>query len=641
MCGVIGAFDLPEAAGRMAAGLDRLAHRGPDGQGQVEYDLGGRPLRLGHRRLSLVDLSAAANQPFEKDGLILVFNGEIYNHADLRRELQAVGVAFRTASDTEVLLEAWRRWGPDSLRRLRGMFAFAVADQRRGELFLARDPFGMKPLFFAEEPTGGLAFASELKALRVLLPRLRDIDEGALVASLLYQWVPEGRCILRGAKKLPPGCWLRAVPDRPAEIRRYWSAAELLSPARPAPTADEIADTLEESVRLHLVADAPVGCLLSGGLDSSLITASAARRPGGVDAFTIAFRAADMRFEAMPDDLRYARLLADRTPGVRLQVIELAPDVAALLPAMADSLDEPLGDPAALNVRLICDAARGRGIKALLTGMGADEMFAGYRRHQAMQAGAIYRRLPSALRGLIKRAADALPAAGAERGYRLIRWAQRFLEFADLPEEEAYRRSYSYYSPQELDALTRRTRTAAIDSLLEEHRALFAAGPSDDAVNRLCFTDLHMFLPGLNLAYTDRAGMAASTELRAPFVDLEVARIAFALPGTAKIAGGQAKLALKRAAERRLPHEIVYRPKAAFGAPLRAWMRRDLAGMVDDLLPQGRLVGDGWLDGPAVRRMIDDDRAGQRDHALRLWHLISLELWLRGAAAAAPETERP
>jgi asparagine synthase (glutamine-hydrolysing) len=591
-------------------------------------------MQLGHRRLSMVDLSDAASQPFEKDGLILAFNGEIYNHADLRRELRASGAAFRTTSDTEVLLEAWRRWGPGCLPRLRGMFAFAVADARRGELFLARDPFGMKPLFIALEPGGGLAFASELKALRILLPRLREIDDAALVASLLYQWVPESRCILKGAEKLPPGCWLRIAPGQPAEMRRYWSSAELLSTGRPAPTADEIADVLEESVRLHLIADAPIGCLLSGGLDSSLITALAARRPGGVDAFTIAFRAEDRRFEAMPDDLRYARLLAERTPGVRLQTISLAPDVAALLPAMVESLDEPLGDPAALNVKLICDAARERGVKALLTGMGADEIFAGYRRHQAMRAGAVYRRLPAALRGLAKRAANALPAAGADRGYRLIRWGQRFLEFADLPEEEAYRRSYSYYSPQELDALTRRARTAAIDGLLDEHRALFAAGPPGDAVNRLCFVDLHMFLPGLNLAYSDRAGMAASTELRAPFVDLEVARVAFALPGAAKIVGGQAKLALKRAAERWLPREIIYRPKAAFGAPLRAWMRRDLAGMVDDLLPRGRLVGDGWLDGPAVQRMIDEDRAGRRDHALRLWHLISLEIWLRGAARA-------
>lgn len=632
MCGIIGSFDRPDLAPRMAEALNRLAHRGPDARGLIQLDVDGSPVVLGHRRLSIIDPTGPSDQPFEKDGLVLVYNGEIYNHDDLRRQLEALGASFATRSDTEVLLEAWRHWGADCLLRLRGMFAFALLDRRSGELVLARDPFGIKPLFIARPPGGGLAFASELKALRVLLPD-GGIDETALTASLLYLWVPENRCILRGVEKLPAGHWLRIAPGRPAEVHRYWSAADdLVATHRPVPTLDELREVLADSVRRHMVADVPVGSLLSGGLDSSLITVLAAEMAGSIDAYTIAFRAEDQRFEAMPDDLRYARLLADRHPGIRLHVIELAPNVASLLPSMVDTLDEPIGDPAAINVRLICAAARDRGIKVLLSGMGADELFAGYRRHQAMRVAAAYRRLPAPLTGLIGRAVRALPVAGAGRGHRTIRWGQRFLEFAGLPEEDAYRRSYSYYDPEDLNALTRGVRGGAVAALLDDHRALFAAGPADDAVNRLCFTDLHMFLPGLNLTYSDRASMAASVEIRVPFVDLPVARAAFALPGRAKIAGRQTKAVLKKAAERWLPHEIIYRPKAAFGAPLRAWIRRDLAEMVDDTLPSGRLVRDGWIDGPTVRRMIDEDRAGRRDHALRLWHLMTLELWMRGVA---------
>lgn len=620
----------------MDAALQRLAHRGPDAGALLRTEAGGRPVILGHRRLSIIDPTDAANQPFEKDGLVLVFNGEIYNHTDLRRELELAGVRFRTCSDTEVLLETWRHWGSDGLLRLRGMFAFALLDRWTGELVLARDPFGIKPLFLARRPGGGLAFASELKALRTLLPDL-GIDAAAVTASLLYLWVPESHCALSGAEKLAPGHWLRIAPGQPAEIRQYWSAAnDLVATRRPAPDLNALRTVLEESVRRHLIADVPVGSLLSGGLDSSLITVLAAQLTGGIDAYTIAFRTEDQRFEAMPDDLRYARMLANRHPEIRLHVIELAPDVASLLPSMVDTLDEPIGDPAAINVRLICAAARADGISVLLSGMGADELFAGYRRHQAMRVAAVYRQAPAPLRSLIQRVVSTLPVAGAEGGHRTIRWAQRFLEFAGLPEEEAYRRSYSYYAPDELDVLTRGARHDAIAALTAEHRALFEAGPADDAVNGLCFTDLHMFLPGLNLAYSDRASMAASVELRVPFVDLEVARAAFSLPGRGKIAGRHAKAVLKRAAERWLPREIIYRPKAAFGAPLRAWIRRDLAGMVDDLLPGGRLVGDGWLDGAIVRRMVDEDRAGRRDHGLRLWHLMTLELWIRGMTEAHP-----
>ncbi|MFM2042051.1 MAG: hypothetical protein RLY86_627 [Pseudomonadota bacterium] len=640
MCGIIGAYGLADAARRLGPCLDLIRHRGPDGAGLRSFDAAGAAVTLGHRRLAIVDLSDAAGQPFEKDGLVLCFNGEIYNHAALREELGRAGISFQTRSDTEVLLESWRCWGAGALSRLRGMFAFALLDLRTGELVLARDPFGIKPLFLHRTADGAVIFASELKAIR---PMLADVavDPAAMVASLMYQWIPEDRCILAGVEKLPAGHVMRLGPGAAPMLSRYWDPVGDLAPgSAPTPGPDELRTILEEAVRCHLVADVPMASLLSGGLDSSLITAVAARTLGGIDAFTIGFRSRDQQFETMPDDLVYARRLARLFP-IRLHEIELEPDVAALLPATVHMLDEPVGDPAAINLFLLCRAARDAGAKVLLSGMGADELFGGYRRHQAMMVARYWQGVPGPVRRIVHRAAMALPVADDRRGFRLTRWAQRFLTFADLPEEEAYRRSYTYYDPDALDRLTLSRHGAAIGALCDDHRRLFQAAPDASLPGRMCFTDVHMFLPGLNLTYSDRASMAASVELRVPFVDTHVAQAAFRLRPADRTTPRRTKIALKRAAEGILPRDFVHRPKASFGAPLRSWLRNELKEMVDDLLPRGRLVSDGWVDQAVVATLVADDRAGRRDNALRLWQLMTAELWLRSLSGAADWGVRP
>ncbi|MGH2814062.1 MAG: asparagine synthase (glutamine-hydrolyzing), partial [Actinomycetota bacterium] len=443
-------------------------------------------LRLGHRRLSIIDLSAAANQPFVKDELVVVFCGEIYTSRELRAELVAAGIGFRTDSDTEVLLEAWRRWGPASLRRLRGMFAFALFDNRQGTLTLARDPFGIKPLFWTARD-GGIAFASELKGLRPLLGDRPPIDHSAIVASLLYYWVPEDHCVYQGVEKLPAGSWLQVRPDGRCRLERYYDPrTELAAPSGRQVDVAELRRVLEDSVAAHLVADVPISTFLSGGLDSSLLTVLAARQNRDIDSYTISFRPEDRRLEAMPDDLTYARKLAGRH-GIRLHEVEIAPDVAELLPRMVHTLDEPIGDAAAINAYLICRAARDAGVKVLLSGMGADELFGGYRKHYACLMAARYRRLP---------------VAGRRRGYRGVRWAKRFVSFADLPEEAAFRRSYTHYDVGELQQLLDPELWPAVDQLVTEHAAIYNEGPAADHVNRMCYTDTRMFLAGLNLAYT-------------------------------------------------------------------------------------------------------------------------------------------
>lgn len=632
MCGIAGTYNDPIAEPEFRAMIGALAHRGPDAAGLARATAP-VPVWLGHRRLAIIDVSDAANQPFEKHGLALVYNGEIYNYVELRRELERCGAVFATRSDTEVLLEAWRQWGPAALARLRGMFAFALYDRGSGRLVLARDPFGIKPLFFAR--TGNrLAFASELKAL-VRLPGFRAaIDDAALAALLLYDWIPEDQSIYRGIEKLAPGTYATFDPDGSCQVRRYWDPVTA-SGAQPSEPEASLATALESSVRAHLVADVEIGAFLSGGLDSSLLVAMASRHNPAIRCYTIGFRAADKQLEAMPDDLRYARQLATQL-GLRLEEIEMTPDVARLLPSFVGVLDEPIGDAAALNVFAMCRAARASGIKVLLSGMGADEIFSGYRRHRACLLGTMYRRIPSLGRRAIETVVDRLPVASKTRGLVAARWAKRFVAIARHDEEAAYRRSYTYYDPEDLDRLLRGRASAHVAELCRRHaRTYWAAGRArgrDAQLERMCLTDLQMFLPALNLAYTDRASMAASVEVRVPFVDRDVVAAAFGLRGRERIRGRVQKVALKRIAERWLPHDLVHRPKSSFGLPLRAWTARDLRGELDATLPDGALVRQGYLDGAVIRRMIDHNASGRADHAQALWQLLAVEHWMRAQA---------
>jgi len=625
MCGIAGCYQQAEGQKLTDIMTDRIAHRGPDASGVWSHQDDRVSIQLGHRRLSIIDLSAAADQPLSKDGLTIVYNGELYNYKELRAELANRGVSFVTASDTEVVLEAWRCWGPASLPQFRGMFAFALADEKTGELFLARDPLGVKPLFYLRRGEGAL-FASELKALvSAVGPELR-IEPGALVASMLYYWVPEQFCAIEGVHKLPAGSWAGLRPDGRIQVEHYWQVAEVARDAAAGPAPD-LGRVIQESVAAHLVADVPVSSFLSGGLDSSIVTVLA-HRAQEIDAYTITFRPEDQRLEAMPDDAIYARKVAAQF-GVKLQEIEISPDIVDLLPRMVDALDEPIGDPAAINTLLMCEAARARGVKVILSGMGADELFGGYRKHLACVMASRYGRLPALPRAGVRFAVDRAPVSLGGRGLRYARWAKRFLTFAELPEEPRFRRSYTLYDPDDLAGLLSPDLRGQVDRVVDGHREIYTDNDLHDEVNRMCLADARLFLPGLNLSYTDRSSMAASVEVRVPFVDPVVARAAFAIPGRDKIRNRQGKVALKRAAEKWLPREIVYRPKASFSAPLRAWVRNDLQEVINDVLVRGELAGAGMIRAGALQRLIQDERAGRQDNAKQVWQLLTMELWYR------------
>jgi asparagine synthase (glutamine-hydrolysing) len=632
MCGVAGAFCQPDGEQLVRTMVERISHRGPDAVGLREAAVGESRLHLGHLRLSIIDLSAESDQPFVKDGLWLSYNGELYNYRELRATLQSSGVRFITSSDTEVVLEALRMWGVDALRRFRGMFAFALFDERQGTLLLARDPLGIKPLYVM--PRGdGVVFASELKAIVSALGTELTVNPQALVASTLFYFVPEEVTSLDGVFKLPAGSWARWERSGSSGPHRYWDSVQEARRAAELPPAD-LAHVLEESVTAHLVADVPVASFLSGGLDSSLVTAMAARREPSIEAYTITFRPEDQRLEAMPDDAVYARKMAAHL-GITLHEIEISPDVVEMLPRIVDVLDEPIGDPAAINTVLMCQAARDAGVKVLLSGMGADELFGGYRKHLACLLSARYQGLvPRTVRSrLVAPSVDRLPVAARGRGLRYSRWAKRFLSFAELPEEAAFRRSYTLYDHDEMVALLDPMLSASVDAVLDAHRSLYSRGNLSDHVNRMCLTDAQLFLPALNLAYTDRSSMAASTEVRVPFVDPLVFRAAFTIPGSRKIRGLTQKVPLREVAQEWLPSDVLERPKASFGAPLRAWITNDLGPLIDDVLLDGDLVSSGFLRPAALRPMVADQRSGRRDQSKQLWQLLSMELWYRNVRA--------
>jgi asparagine synthase (glutamine-hydrolysing) len=516
------------------------------------------------------------------------------------------------------------------------MFALAIHDAATGTLTLARDPLGIKPLYVYARGDGAV-FASELKAILAALGGELAVDPGGMAASILYYWLPPGFDAVCGVTQLPAGTWREYHRDGSMAEREYWSASDVATRAAAGPALD-LRTTITSAVQAHLVSDVPVGSFLSGGLDSSVITALAHRQDPALEAYTIAFRAEDHRLEAMPDDARYARLLA-RHLGIRLHEIELSPNVVDLLPRMVDVLDEPIGDPAAINTLLMCEAARTAGVKVVLSGMGADELFGGYRKHLACLLAARYRRLPDGLRkGVVTPAVNHLPVAVRGRGLRTFRWAQRFVSFAALPEEQAFRRSYTLYDPAQLDALLDPDLIDCVDRVLEEHRAVYEDNELEDHVARMCLADTRMFMPGLNLTYTDRASMAASTEVRVPFVDPQVFAAAFSQPASARIRGRTQKAALREAARGWLPDQVIDRPKGSFGAPLRAWVTNDLHELIDDVLVRGEMVTSGLLRQPTLRTMVADQRSGRRDLSKQLWQLLTLELWYRHVHAAGVRT---
>ncbi len=651
MCGIVGyqgSFD-PTL---LRAMTDAVAHRGPDGQGGVVLATDTAVVTaLGHRRLSIIDLSNAGAQPMcaapdvgsgMLAGLTLVFNGEIYNFRELRSELARDGHDFVSRSDTEVLLHLYERDGLAMMERLNGIFAFAIHDDRpsgrpagveRGSLVLARDPMGVKPLYFAETSQRFL-FASEIKALLEDPNLSRDIDPVALHNTLAYLWSPAPNTMLRAVRKLEPGSALIVTNGA---IVRKWAFYELpydgvTSTRSEDALAEELAERLQVAVERQLVADVPVGAFLSGGLDSSAIVAMMRKtlQTEEITAFSIGFRdTGDV--EGNPNDLPYARRVAKHL-DVSLVEVEIEPSAINRLPELVALLDEPQADPAPINALLIAERARGMGIPVLLSGAGGDDLFTGYRRHWALDFERRWSWLPQAARAGIQRGATRVGASGgAQSSPSVRRFAKMFAHAGDEPD----RRLVSYfmwsaehvrralYTPEFGECVS------SVDTAAPLLASLARIPNEHDPIQRMLYLEARHFLADHNLNYTDRAGMAVGVEVRVPLLDLDLVRFATRIPTRYKQKGTVGKAIFKKAMGPYLPSEVIYRPKSGFGVPLRRWLRDELRPMVDDTLNESSLRRRGIFEPTAVRRLIQLDAEGRLDGSYTIFALMCIELWFR------------
>jgi asparagine synthase (glutamine-hydrolysing) len=628
MCGITGLIDTRGTRAVDRAVLARMNdsqwHRGPD-EGSVHIEPG---LGFGHRRLSIIDLATGQQPLHSADGsVVIVFNGEIYNYQELMAELQALGFEFRTRSDTEVIVNAWRAWGEASVERLRGMFAYVLWDRRQHTLFMARDRLGVKPLYYALSD-GWLAFGSELKSVLAYRNQgagiSRDIDPLAVEEYFALGYVPEPRTIFKQMLKLEPGhlmCWRRGEP-MPAP-RRYWDVRFTLdNPISLDDACDELRARLAESVRLRMISEVPLGAFLSGGVDSSAVVATMAGLSSTpVRTCSIAFD--DPRF----NESQFAQMVADRYRTAH-HVETVKSDDFDLVDTLARLYDEPYADSSAIPTYRVCQLARKR-VTVALSGDGGDESFGGYRRYRLHL---MEERMRSALPLGLRR-----PVFGAlGRLYPKADWAPRVLrakttfEGMSRTAVEAYFHSVSVLRQPMRSAIYSpafRRELAGYDAREVFERHARQAG-TDDPLALVQYLDLKTYLVGDINTKVDRASMAHSLEVREPLMDHPLVEWLATLPASLKIRGNEGKVLLKKALEPALPNDVLYRPKMGFSVPLARWFRGPLAARMRSAVLGDRLLGTGWFDAGQLRRMADDHVSGRSDHSSALWTVLMFDAFL-------------
>jgi asparagine synthase (glutamine-hydrolysing) len=573
----------------------------------------------------------------EDGSLQLVVNGEIYNQRELREGLVARGHRFRSHTDVETILHLYEEEGEEALGRLNGIFALALWDGRRRRLLLARDPLGVKPLYYCALPQG-LLFASELKALLAFPEVPRDLDFEAVHQHLAYIWSAAPHTLLRSVRKLEPGTRLLARDGRIERQEPYWDLPYdgTRLPGTESEHREELRERLARAVERQLMSDVPVGAFLSGGVDSSAIVALMGRfQKQPVRCYTIAF--ADERTDDNESDLPYARQVAVHL-GADLHEVRVRPDVLGFAERMVYQLDESQADPACINVDLICRQARADGYKVLLSGAGGDDLFSGYRRHAALYYERFWAFLPAALRRAAAGTAGWLPAATTlgRRVQKAFQYAgesaeERLLGYFLWAGDEVIRPLYSPGLRRELQNYdTREPLRRSLARIPREH----------DPLQRMLYLEAKHFLPDHNLSYTDKMSMAHGVEVRVPFLDLELAAFAARLPPGEKRQGARVKALLKDAVQPWLPEAVVTRSKTGFGAPLRRWIREDLREMVNDVLSPASLARRGLFDPDRVAALVAANAAGRIDASYLIFSLMCLEMWqrsfLEGAHAAGP-----
>ncbi len=640
MCGISGLVNCGdrETLGRMTS---VQAHRGPDDAGLWEQRFpDGSYVGLGSRRLAIIDLSPGGHMPMSNEDrtVWITYNGEIYNFAQLRRELQSKGHRFASNTDTEVVLHLYEEEGPDCVQRLNGMFAIAICDLRSGRptLFLARDHFGVKPFYYAQQGRR-LAFASEIKALLEVPGIAAELDPEALHQFLTFLWVPDPKTMFRGIFKLPAGHYAMFHDGR-LSITKYWDLTFPPAHATYARSENELAEEIRErfrvSVEAQMVSDVPVGAFLSAGLDSSSIVAMmsrVSRQP--VQTYTVTYPPKYRVGENTLDDPSVASRLAQRL-GCHNQQIVVEPDVVDLLPKLAWHMDEPTADPAIIAAYLVCREASKQST-VLLSGVGGDELFAGYRKHAAHYWAQAYQKVPAGLRRRLDPALGRLPSLLNTAVKGGVRLAKKMARSASLPPVERFVMNCTYLDAEQKAGLY----TSALwdevstSDASVRHRASFAQVQDADFLNQMLYLDSKIFMASLNLTYNDKMSMASSVEVRVPFLDRELAEfVAWNVPPRLKLKGflrPTTKYIFRKAMQDVLPQEVLRQPKAGFAAPVDYWLANDLKEMVDDLLSESRIRDRGLFRPEAVRTFVDEHRRGEQDWSMQIWQFLTLELWMQ------------
>jgi asparagine synthase (glutamine-hydrolysing) len=625
MCGIAGIYHLETAKPvdpvRVRAMADVLAHRGPDGSGVWTA----QGVGLGHRRLAIIDLEDGAQPMATADGaLVTSYNGEIYNFRELRKELEAFGHQFRTDCDTEVILHGWRQWGAACVEHFHGMFVFALYDQARRSLFLARDRLGVKPLYYTQVSDGSLIFASELKGLLVHPLIRRQPSEQAIEDFMALGYVPDDSCFVAGVHKLPAGHTLTLQRGMPTpQPVQYWDVS--FAPKRRSQMAaeEELRNLMGEAVQSRMIADVPLGAFLSGGVDSSSVVALMAEASRqAVETCSIGFDSADH------DETRYADQIAERF-ATNHRKRTVAADDFGLIDILVDAFDEPFADASALPTYRVCELAREK-VTVALSGDGADEAFAGYRRH-VFHLGEERARgmLPSFVRRPVFSALASI--------YPKLDWAPQFLRakstFQGLGRSggEAYAASVGV-TPA---ALRRQLYSEEFTTGLHGHRAedryvrTISEAPARDGLAAAQYADLKIWLPGDILTKVDRTSMAVSLEAREPLLDHRLIEFAASLPVKQRVRGGTGKYLLKQAMRKYLPEDILFRRKMGFVTPISAWFRGPLAAEADRIAGSTALAETGWFNRAEIGRIVERHKSGREEHGRLLWQLLMLDRSLR------------
>lgn len=621
MCGIHGIyrFDGQGVAPEMLSAMGNVTrHRGPDDEG-MHID---GPCGIAMRRLSIIDL-AGGHQPLSnvEKTLWLVCNGEIYNYQELRAELQAKGYQFKTGSDSEVLLHLYDAEGDDFVLRLNGMFDFALWDVRRRRLLIGRDRLGVKPLYLMQDGKR-LAFATEAKALLALPGANADLDRSAVASYLHLGYVAAPGCIFKGIRKLPPATLLAIENDQVHEWRYWQLPGRIESSLSEREWIDRVRVQLEDSVRMQMVSDVPIGAFLSGGVDSSAVVGFMAKHsPQPIRTYAIGFTGGEA--EALYNELPYARRVAELF-GTQHREIVVRPDVVSLLPKLLWHMDEPLADTAFITTFLVSEFAR-QDVKVILSGVGGDELFGGYRRYLGEHYAQQYQRLPEWLRRSAVAIAGRLPADRHSGLLNTLRLAKGFLSSAEMNADDRYRSYLQVLDRETIAALLMHPDAAQTDPL----GLAFAGAGSEDSLNRMFAVDAQTQLPDDLLMLTDKMSMAVSLECRVPLLDHQLVELAASMPAATKVRRGRLKHVLKESLNDLLPNDILDRKKRGFGTPMGAWLKKELAPVLQRLLAPEVVQRRGLFRQPVVDRLIADHEGNRIDGTDALLALINLEIWSR------------